>query len=866
VEELDILSRWSRACSFKSVAAPIGIRENGEVFEFDIHEKKHGPHGIVAGTSGSGKSEALTTWILSIALNFHPNDVSFALIDFKGDGLAGILKSLPHVAGVISNVNDAGVIERNIRSLYGEIKRRELVFEAAGINNIHKYQEARGGGRDMAPMPYLIVVIDEFAEMKTQFPDQMSEFVSIARTGRSLGVYMVLSMQSPGGVVTGQVEANSRFRICLRTANSGESKEILGTADAYQIRHPGRAYVKVGAEVYEQVQTFYSKALYRPDTAAKGPPTKINIVEADGERVRPEVYEKTLRLSGGETEAEEEGRAVARYVNDTAAQNGIRHTRQVWTELLPERLFLSALTAGREAFRDGAWEARSEGLAVIAGLVDDPDGQRQYPLVLDFMRDGHQVLYGAPSTGKTTFLQTVIASAAMTYTPDQLQFLILDFGTWGLKIFERLPHSLLAVDANDSDNVKRAEKYMLAEIERRKRLFSGEGVGTLEAYREVTGQSIPAVVIVIDNMASLYNMYQDMLDSLITVAREGGGMGVYLLVTAGSPGSFMFRIAQYVKAAYALQLTDKSDYRALVGGNGRMEPTRFPGRGFTKGPLEFQTALCVDGATEGVRVKQLRAMCDAMSETWKGTTPSLTRLSSDAIDADTLSFSADSVQIGLDKNTAAPYEFVFADMNGCVITGPPSSGKTNFMGLLVRALAGDGNTELRLYEKGSVLEGLCVNAAARVRVARDGGVFDAMMDEIADEFDRRSDGADAAPRIVICVDDFIQFYSEISDESAEKLARVASYGEEYGFYVYITGETDGITYFHNNFVKAFENCLAYGNAVALSGRLKSFAVFDKLCQTDGDLAAGDNEGFVIHAGSATPVRAAKITAAVTADA
>ncbi|MDR0647899.1 MAG: hypothetical protein LBF92_00985, partial [Synergistaceae bacterium] len=760
--------------------------------------------------------------------------------------------------------NDAGVIERNIRSLYGEIKRRELVFEAAGINNIHKYQEARRSGRDVPPLPYLIVVIDEFAEMKSQFPDQMSEFVSIARTGRSLGVYMVLSMQSPGGVVTGQVEANSRFRICLRTANSGESKEIIGTTDAYRIRHPGRAYVKVGAEVYEQVQTFYSKAQYRPDTVAKGPPTKINIVETNGERVRPEVYEKTLRLSGGD--AEEEGRAVARYINGTAAGNGIPPTRQVWTELLPERLSLSALIEGKEAFRDCVWEARGEGLAVTAGLVDDPDGQRQYPFVLDFMRDGHQILYGAPSAGKTTFLQTVIASAAMTYTPEQLQFLILDFGTWGLKIFERLPHSLLAVDANDADNVKRAENYMLAEIERRKRLFSGEGVGTLEAYREVTGESIPAVIIVIDNMASLYSMYQDMLDSLIAIAREGGGMGVYLLVTAGNPGSFMFRIAQYVKAAYALQLTDKSDYRALVGGNGRMEPARFPGRGFTKGPLEFQTALCVDGPTEGVRVKQLRAMCDAMSDAWKGPRPSLTRLSSDALDADTLSFSADSVQIGLDKKTAAPYEFVFADMNGCVITGPPSSGKTNFIGLLVRALACCGNTILCVYEKGTALESLCGNAAASVRVARDGGAFDAMTEWLADEFDRRSDGASAVPRIVICVDDFIQFYAEISEESAEKLARIASYGEEYGFYVYITGDTDGISYFHNNFVKAFENCLAYGNAVALGGRLKGFAVFDKLYQTNEDPTAGDHEGFVIHGGSAVSVRAAKIKAAVTVDA
>jgi hypothetical protein len=327
----------------------------------------------------------------------------------------------------------------------------------------------------------------------------------------------------------------------------------------------------------------------------------------------------------------------------------------------------------------------------------------------------------------------------------------------------------------------------------------------------------------------------------------------------------MFRIAQYVKAMYALQLTDKSDYRALVGGSGRIEPAHFPGRGFAKGPLEFQTALCVDGATEGARTKQLRDMCDAMREAWHGPSPSLNRLSADVIDADTLSFCADSVQIGLDKNTAEPYEFVFADMNGCVITGPPSSGKTNLMGLIVRALAHDSDTELYVYEKGTFLEDICSGAAARRKVARDGGAFDEMMTELAAEFDRRAEGTDTTPRVVICIDDFVQFYKEISDESAETLARVVSYGDEYGFYIYITGDTEGITYFHNNFVKAFENCLAYGNAISLGERLRNLAVFDKLHQTSEDLTANDREGFVIHGGSVTLIKTAKIAETAAAD-
>ncbi|MDR1068133.1 MAG: FHA domain-containing protein, partial [Clostridiales Family XIII bacterium] len=219
VEELGVLERWNRSRPFVSIAAPIGIRENGEVFFFDIHEKGMGPHGIVAGATRWGKSETLTTWLLSVALNFHPQEVSFVLIDFKGDGLSGILMDLPHVAGRISNVNDIASIERNLRSLQGELLRRQRVFMETKQENIHKYQEAFRAGRVSEPMPYLIIVIDEFAELKTRFPEQMNNFIQIARVGGSLGVYMVLATQSPGGgIVSGQVSANSRFRICLKTA------------------------------------------------------------------------------------------------------------------------------------------------------------------------------------------------------------------------------------------------------------------------------------------------------------------------------------------------------------------------------------------------------------------------------------------------------------------------------------------------------------------------------------------------------------------------------------------------------------------------------------------------------------------------
>jgi S-DNA-T family DNA segregation ATPase FtsK/SpoIIIE len=857
-EELDVLGRWAASTPYKSIAAPIGVRENGETFYFDIHEKGMGPHGIVAGATRWGKSETLTTWLLSVALNFHPHEVSFVLIDFKGDGLSGILMDLPHVAGVISNVDDMTSIERNLRSLHGELLRRQRVFKETQLENIHKYQEAYRGGRAPEPMPYLIIVIDEFAELKTQFPDQMNEFISIARVGGSLGVYMVLATQSPGGIVAGQVSANSRFRICLKTAESGESKEILGSADAFRITVRGRAYIKVGNnEVYEQIQTFYSKAPYQPSSGPSGPANKINIVETNGRRVRPEVYEKTIGAESGDLG---EGRAVSRFIKETALKNNISNARQVWTEALPATIYLSSFLAGREAFRDGAWSARNDGLSVAAGFIDDPEGQAQYPLTLDFAGEGHHILYGAPSSGKTVFLQTVLMSAATLYTPEQVQFLVLDFGSWGMKIFEGLPHTVLVADATDADKVKRADEYLRAELASRKLRFSEQGVGTLGAYREVTGEPVPAIIIAIDNMASLYNMYPDVLDSLTDLAREGGGLGLYLMMTAGSQGSFMYRVAQYVKVSYALQLADRADYRQLVGGNGKQEPARFPGRGFAKGPLEFQTALCVEGANEGERVKRMRSVCAAMSAAWSGPKAAIFTVPKE-IDADSMSFGRDYVQMGFDKQTSRPFEFVFGKMNGCVISGLPGSGKTNVLAWIVKALSADPDTEVYVYEKGDELGA----SGADLKVARDGAEFDSFLTSVAEEYDRRADGGGNSPRIALCIDNFVKFYEEVSDDGASLLDVLIRCGDEYGIYVYITGNMTELTRFHNLSVKPFKSCLANGGAIALGGKLREHSLFEALHKGE-DIVLKEWEGCVINDGAVCVVKFAKARAAVAADA
>lgn len=854
VEELNVMNRWEKGQPFKSIAAPIGIKENGEIFYFDIHEKGMGPHGIAAGATRWGKSETLTTWLLSVALHYKPEEVSFVLIDFKGDGLSGILMDLPHVAGVISNVDDITSIERNLRSLRGELIRRQRVFKDTKLENIHRYQETRRkNNTNLDPMPYLIVVIDEFAELKTQFPEQMDEFISIARVGGSLGVYMVLATQSPGGIVAGQVSANSRFRICLKTSEAGESKEILGTTDAFRITVRGRAYVKVGNnEVYEQVQTFYSKATYRPDLNDKGPAREINIVEINGERIRPEIYDKTVGASGADLG---EGRAISAYIRSEAEKYNMPFAKPVWTDALPKRLALSELISGHEAFANNSWSEINQGLSVTVGRIDDPEEQCQYPFVMDFMKDGHQILYGAPSSGKTTFLQTVLLSAALCYTPEQVQFLILDYGNWGLKIFESLPHVLMSGDPNDDEKINKAKDFISNEINLRKKLFAAQGVGTLEAYRDVSGKKLPAIIVVVDNMASLYNQSPDLMDILIQTAREGGGLGIYLALTAGNPGSFMFRIAQYVKSNHALQLTDRSDYRQLVGGTGRQEPQHFPGRGFTRGPLEFQTALCVDAPNEGERIKLLRDICSAMSSTWSGKRASLDEAEHTDIDAEEMSLTQDGFEIGISKSSREPVEFVFSEMNGCIISGPEGSGKSNLLGLIVNAASQDLNTKVYIYERKTFLENLSM-ASITAHTPQDA---DEIISELADEFDNRIDFGQIYDRIVFCIDDFPEFYRGISQQSADILDTLTRSGGERGIYIYIVCSPDGLSSMHIFRINAFENCLMSGNAALTGGKLGDYTAFNDI-HRNIELTFSDHEGCLIHDGEITTLRFAKLEA------
>lgn len=321
VEQLNILNRWKMNDSTKSLKAEVGVDEENNLMYLDLHEKFHGPHGLVAGTTGSGKSEFIITYILSMSMNYSPDDVAFILIDYKGGGLAFAFENkltgvkLPHLAGTITNL-DKSEMNRTLVSIDSEVKRRQAEFNKArdmlgeSTIDIYKYQRFYHEGKLKEPIPHLFIISDEFAELKSQQPEFMDNLISVARIGRSLGVHLILATQKPSGVVNDQIWSNTKFRVCLKVADASDSNEMLKKPDAALLKQSGRFYLQVGTdEIYALGQSGWAGAKYYPSDKIHTKVDKsIDFIDNMGQII------KTIQESNGQAQKEAQGEQLASVV------------------------------------------------------------------------------------------------------------------------------------------------------------------------------------------------------------------------------------------------------------------------------------------------------------------------------------------------------------------------------------------------------------------------------------------------------------------------------------------------------------------------------------------------------------------------
>lgn len=611
--ELNIKENWENVAPEKSMAVPIGVLENGKDFLFDINEKAYGPHGLVAGMTGSGKSEMVQSWILSMCVKFPPTAVNFVLIDFKGTGLILPFKNLPHLAGTISDLDTS--IGRNLIALENELNRRKSLLNKYGVNNISNYLKLVREGKAKEDLPYLFVVIDEFAEFKLKFPEFMQAVNSIFAIGRTLGVHIILLTQKPSSVIDDKMNANTRFRWCLKVANSQDSRDMLHHADAAKITNPGRAYVQVGEdEVYVEVQSYWSGALYNPYNDSDDDLNKaVSVVDIYGNK---KSFEKRTdnKIKSEKSEIE----AVVDYLNQFALNNDYNKALQIWTNKLPDVLSLNSLV--KSGFDGKDWSDFDYDIKPIIGLVDDPITQSQFNLQLDFRQNGNVAIYGAPGTGKTTLLYTLITSLVKEYTPDNVSIYGLDFGGGGLALFNNFPHVGGIAVSGDDDKISKLSTMLLDELDNRKKMIAKVGLTSIDALRKTTDEVLPNIVLVIDNFQAILEQYPDLDQFLQTYSRDGSSVGMYMVATSSSITGITYRVTNSIKYNIALNLNEKSDYINVIGQLQGMTIDNLPGRGLIKGtpPREIQIALPIDSVDEMERVTKIRELADAMKTAWKG--------------------------------------------------------------------------------------------------------------------------------------------------------------------------------------------------------------------------------------------------------
>ena len=623
-EDLQVSSRWKKNAPYKSLAVPIGLRGQDDLVQLNLHEKAHGPHGLIAGTTGSGKSETIQSYILSLAVNFHPHDVAFLLIDYKGGGMANLFKNLPHLLGTITNLDGAQSM-RALASINAEIHRRERLFGEFEVNHINQYQKKFKNGEATEPLPHLFLISDEFAELKVNQPDFIKELVSIARVGRSLGVHLILATQKPSGVVDDQIWSNSRFKIALKVADRSDSNEMLHTPDAAEITQTGRAYLQVGNnEVYELFQSAWSGADYQPDKDDMG--IEDHTIYLINELGQYEILNEDLSGLEDVDEIKEvptELDAIVHHIQLLCEEQEIPPVPQPWLPPLKERITLDEL---EEVQPTVAW-AQEKPLSVLLGMADIPQAQKQEAVSINLSKDGHILLYGSPGTGKTTFLQTAGMDLARKFSPKALTMYLMDFGTNGLAPLSKLPQVADTMLLDQTEKISKFVRIMERELNRRKKLLADYGVGTLDLYRQASGQEEPAIVILLDSYEAFKEeAYEaELFKLLVRISREGLSIGVHLLMTAGRQTNLRAQLYSNFKHQLSLPQNEAGEVRAIVGSTPlAMTMEDIKGRALMKREEVdvIQLALPVYGANDTQVLNNLRQEVASLQEAWTGQRPS----------------------------------------------------------------------------------------------------------------------------------------------------------------------------------------------------------------------------------------------------
>jgi S-DNA-T family DNA segregation ATPase FtsK/SpoIIIE len=704
-------TQWRTRPNRDRLRVAIGVTPDGLPAELDLKESAQegmGPHGLLVGATGSGKSELLRTLVLALAVRHSPEVLNLVLIDFKGGATFATLDRLPHTSATITNLEaELSLVDRMEAAINGELIRRQQLLRAAGnFASQRDYERARAAGSPLAPLPSLLIICDEFSELLTAKPEFIDMFVQIGRVGRSLGVHLLLASQRlEEGRLRG-LDTHLSYRIGLRTFSAMESRVALGVPDAAELpRSPGHGYLKYGTEPMIRLKAAYVSGVHQARTVGGRTPGRQVIPVA---RYVPEYIEPEAQPVPAAPPQPQDSDVLGDSLLDILVRRMQSHgppAHQVWLPPLDRPVPLDkCLPALAEDPQRGltVLSADLQGrLQVPVAIVDKPLEQRRDLLWLNLAgAAGHVVVVGAPKSGRSTLLRTMVCATALTHTPLEAQFYCLDFGGGALLTLRGLPHVGGAWSRLDVDQVRRtvAEVYLVMQM--REQYFTANAVDSMESYRNLRRAGRFAedpygdVFLVIDGWGTLRSEFED-LESMITdIATRGLSFGVHLVAAATRWMDLRHTVRDLFGTKLELRLGDVVDsaFGRRVAAN---VPADRPGRGLSPEGLHSLTILPrIDGSDEvGDLPAGVEALIQAVRRAWRGQPAPAVRLLPDKIAFESLPQPANTgptrwrIPIGIAESNLGPVYLDFGVEPHCILFADVECGKTNFLRVIAKSVA-----------------------------------------------------------------------------------------------------------------------------------------------------------------------------------
>jgi DNA segregation ATPase FtsK/SpoIIIE, S-DNA-T family len=706
---------WAARSATDRLRVPIGIDEDGHTVDLDIKESAldgMGPHGMLIGATGSGKSELLRTLVLALAATHSSETLNFVLVDFKGGATFIGLDRLPHTSALITNLADeVQLVARMQESLQGElVRRQELLRRAGNYSSVLDYEKARAQGAPLDPLPTLFVIVDEFSELLSAHREFIDLFVMIGRLGRSLSVHLLLASQRLDDGRIHQLEGHLSYRIGLRTFSSMESRAVIGVPDAYELPpRPGSGYLRTDVSTLLRFKAAYVSGPYREAATRRQRQEAVRqlvvpyatdyLVPREPVISEPEepVVPEGDPSAGGSQNGEGQQTLLEAMVDRLSGKGPAAH--QVWLPPLTSSPTLDELLPALEPVPGAGlapvdWAGRG-GLVVPVGVVDRPFEQVRDLHMVDLSGvGGHVGIVGRQQGGKSTLLRTLLTGIAVTHTPLQAQFYCVDLGGGTLAALAGLPHVGGVATRLETDLVNRTIAEVTALVTDREKRFAEHGIPNMDAYRQLRAAGKFSddlrgdVFLVIDGWSTFKHDFEPLETALRSVLPRMLNYGVHLILCTNRWSEMHSSVRDQMGTRLELRLGDSLD--SIIDIRAAKNVPELPGRGLTQGKLQFMAALPrIDGDSDIASLEYgVAALVNSVADHWEGEKAPRVRMLPSQLPVDQLPPPEGKMKLalGLNESALAPVWHDFSSTAHLTVLGDTESGKTNMLRLVARGI------------------------------------------------------------------------------------------------------------------------------------------------------------------------------------